>query len=68
LKARLIEHPEPSISTSGYYTGVLEGMVNLSEFASKRKDSKIPRPMSREKVDWKLLDSRPEKKPNASQA
>ena len=41
----------------GYYTGVLIRMVNLSEF-EKTRMSKSPKSISREKMDWLLLDSR----------
>ena len=41
----------------GYYTGVLTRMVSLSEF-EKTRGSKSPKSVSREKMDWLLLDSR----------
>lgn len=42
---------------TGYYTGVLTRMVNLSEYA-KRRGPPSPKSLSREKMEWLLLDSR----------
>ncbi|KAL9635587.1 MAG: hypothetical protein Q9164_003361 [Protoblastenia rupestris] len=41
---------------TGYYAGALGAMVNISESA-KSKESRIPRPVSKDKVEWLMLDS-----------
>ena len=46
----------PKHRTTGYYTGVLTKMTSLSEFATTQR-KKIPKSVSREKMQWILLDS-----------
>ena len=59
-----IELKAPEHLITGYYTGVLTKMVSLSEFASVGS-SKSPRSVSREKMDWLLLDSNSNAKPTS---
>ncbi|KAL9130840.1 MAG: hypothetical protein Q9217_001092 [Psora testacea] len=53
-----IKQKPNSRNTTGYYAGALLAMVNLSESAMS-KDSKIPRPFSKDKIEWIMFDSRP---------
>ena len=46
----------PKAIRSGYYAGALNVMVSLSE-AAKTKESKIPKPISKVKMEWQMLDS-----------
>ena len=62
----IIRRKAPMPRIIGYYTGVLMQMVSLSEFATI-SGNKSPKSTSREKMDWLLLDSKPNFRANFRQ-